>query len=173
RTWRPLQDTADSAPFLYNASGGWDGWRRGTDFYAEGSLLWLEADVTIRRLTNGQKTLDDFCTKFHGQQDNGRVYVKPYDVEEVYTTLNQVVAYDWKAFFEKRLKAKAAALPPGGVENGGFKLVYTDAPNMFTDPEVLDGGLNAFGSLGMHVGTYGDVDDAWPGLPAYAAGISN
>ena len=28
RTWRPLQDTADSAPFLYNAGGGWTGWRR-------------------------------------------------------------------------------------------------------------------------------------------------
>ena len=28
RTWRPLQDAADSAPFLYTAGGGWSGWRR-------------------------------------------------------------------------------------------------------------------------------------------------
>jgi predicted metalloprotease with PDZ domain len=44
RTWRPLQDTADAAPFLYTAGGGWTGWRRQTggglpDFYAEGTLI--------------------------------------------------------------------------------------------------------------------------------------
>jgi predicted metalloprotease with PDZ domain len=173
RTWRPLQDTSDSSPYLYNAGGGWAGWRRGVDFYNEGSLIWLEADVTIRKLTNGQKTLDNFCALFHGQNDNGKVWVKPYDADEVYRTLNSVAAYDWKAFFEKRLQSKSADLPLGGVQNGGFKLVYTDAPNLFTEPWALDGGLNAYGSLGAHVAADGTVDDAWPGFPAYAAGISN
>jgi predicted metalloprotease with PDZ domain len=178
RTWRTLQDTADSAPFLYTAAGGWAGWRRQTSgglpaFYAEGTLIWLEADVTIRKLTNGRKTLDDFCTLFHGQNDNGRVWMKPYDADEVYRTLNTVAAYDWKGFFEKRLESKSANLPLGGVENGGFTLVYTDATNIFTDPWALDGGLNAYASLGVHVTAEGAVDDAWPGLPAYAAGISN
>jgi predicted metalloprotease with PDZ domain len=173
RTWRPLQDTADSSPFLYNAGNVWAGWRRGTDFYAEGSLIWLEADVTIRRLTSGQKTLDDFCTLFHGQSDNGKVWMKPYDADEVYQTLNRVAPYDWKGFFEKRLQSKSADLPLGGVQRGGYTLVYTDTANIFTDPWALDGGLNAYGSLGMHVTAGGSVDDAWPGRPAYAAGISN
>ena len=173
RTWRPLQDTADSSPFLYTAGGGWAGWRRGTDFYAEGSLIWLEADVTIRRLTNGTKTLDDFCALFHGQNDNGKIWVKPYDADEVYRTLNAVAAYDWKGFFEKRLQSKSADIPLGGVENAGFRLVFNDAANMFTDPWTLDGGLNAYGSLGIHVTSDGTVDDAWQGRPAYAAGISN
>ncbi|HMC23744.1 MAG TPA: M61 family peptidase, partial [Thermoanaerobaculia bacterium] len=173
RTWRPLQDTADSSPFLYTAGGGWDGWRRGTDFYAEGSLIWLEADVTIRRLTNGKKTLDDFCVLFHGQNDNGKVWVKPYDADEVYRTLNAVAEYDWKGFFEKRLQSKSADIPLGGVENAGFKLVFNETANMFTDPEKLDGGLNAYGSLGIHVTSDGMVDDAWQGLPAYTADISN
>jgi predicted metalloprotease with PDZ domain len=173
RTWRPLQDTADSSPFLYNAGGGWTGWRRTTDFYDEGTLIWLDADVTIRKLTNGQKTLDDFCTLFHGQNDNGKIWVKPYDADEVYQTLNKVAAYDWKGFFEKRLRSKSADIPLGGVENGGFKLVYTDAANIFTDAWAADGALTAYGSLGIHVGADGTVDDAWPGLPAYAAGISN
>src|SRR5262249_5300783 len=39
RTWRPLRDTADAAPFLYGAGGGWTGWRRTTDFYREGQLI--------------------------------------------------------------------------------------------------------------------------------------
>jgi len=173
RTWRPLQDTADAGPFMYLAGGGWTGWRRSVDFYSEGTLIWLEADVTIRRLTSGRRTLDDFCALFHGQRDGGKIWVKPFAVEEVYQGLNEIAPYDWKAFFEQRLQAKSAALPLGGVEEGGFKLVYTEAPNMFTDPWALDGGLNAFASLGIHVTADGAVDDAWPGAPAYTAGVSS
>ena len=44
---------------------------------------------------------------------------------------------------------------------------------MFTDPWALDGSLNAYGSLGIHVTADGTVDDAWPGAPAFAAGVSN
>ena len=170
RSWRPLQDASDSAPFLYTAGGGWNGWRRQTpgglpSFYFEGTLIWLDADVTIRKLTNGRKTLDDFCAVFHGQNDNGTIWVKAYDADEVYRTLNTVAAYDWKAFFEKRLRSKTTDIPLGGVENGGFTLVYNEKPNIFTDPWALDGGLNAYGSLGMHVGADGTVDDAWPGRP--------
>jgi predicted metalloprotease with PDZ domain len=173
RTWRPLQDTADSSPFLYTAGGGWGGWRRSTDFYAEGTLIWLEADVTIRSLTGGKKTLDDFCALFHGQGDNGRVWVKPYDAAEVYDTLNRVAPYDWKKFFETRLRSKSADVPSGGIEGAGYRLVYTDAANMFTDPWSLDGGLNAYASLGVHVTADGTVDNAWPSRPAFAAGISS
>jgi predicted metalloprotease with PDZ domain len=178
RTWRPLQDAADSAPFLYTAGGGWSGWRRQTagglpSFYAEGTLLWLEADVTIRTLTRGRKTLDDFCAAFYGQNDNGTVWVKPFDADEVFRTLASVAPYDWKGFFEKRLQSKSAAVPLGGVEGGGYKLVYTEAPNMFTDPWTLDGSLNAYGSLGIPVAADGMVDDAWPEMPAFAAGLAN
>src|SRR5262249_3792290 len=178
RTWRPLQDASDSAPFLYTAGGGWSGWRRQVSgglpsFYAEGTLIWLEADVIIRTLTSGRKTLDDFCAAFHGQNDNGKVWVKAYEAEEVYRTLTAIAPYDWKGFFEKRLHETTAAIPLGGVEAGGYKLVYTDAPNIFTDPWTLDGGLNAYGSLGIHVAADGTVDDPWPGMPAFDAGISN
>ena len=34
-------DTADGAPFLYDAGLDWSNWRRGTDLYHEGELLWL------------------------------------------------------------------------------------------------------------------------------------
>jgi predicted metalloprotease with PDZ domain len=178
RTSHALQDAADAAPFLYTAGGGWYGMRRQVfgglpSFYNEGTLIWLEADVTIRSLTGGRKTLDDFCTLFHGQNDNGRVWVKPYIADDVYRALNSVAPYDWKAFFETRLQSRSANIPLGGVERGGYKLVYNDSPNIFTDPWALDGGLNAFGSLGMQVGADGTVGDAWPGWPAFAAGISN
>jgi predicted metalloprotease with PDZ domain len=178
RTWRPLQDASDSAPFLYTASGGWSGWRRQTagglpSCYAEGTLIWLEADVTIRKLTNGRKTLDDFCAAFYGQNDDGTVWVKPYDANEVFRTLGSIAPYDWKGFFEKRLQDKSAAVPLGGVDSGGYKLVYTEMPNMFTDPWTLDGSLNAYGSLGIHIAADGMVDDAWPGMPAFDGGVAN
>lgn len=62
RSSRTLQDAADAAPFLYTAGGGWYGMRRQVNgglpsFYNEGTLIWLEADVMIRTLTNGRKTL--------------------------------------------------------------------------------------------------------------------
>jgi len=178
RSWRPLQDTADAAPFLYVAGGGWTGWRRQTPdglpgFYDEGTLIWLEADVTIRKLTNGRKTLDDFCVLFHGQNDNGQVWVKPYDADEVYRTLNAVAAYDWKGFFEKRLRSKSMDLPLGGVEDGGYKLAFNDSPNIFAEGWARDGSLAAYGSLGIHVAADGTIVDAWQGRPAFVAGISN
>src|SRR5208282_6883306 len=38
RELRNLQDTADAAPQLYFAPRSWESWRRGTDFYDEGTL---------------------------------------------------------------------------------------------------------------------------------------
>ena len=55
RTWRDLQDTATDAPILYFVGGPYDNWRRNTDFYDEGELLWLEIDSTIRANDQRQK----------------------------------------------------------------------------------------------------------------------
>src|SRR5204863_159876 len=85
----------------------------------------------------------------------------------------KVAPYDWKTFFDTRPRSKCAEVPSGGIEGAGYRLVYTEASNMFTDPWALDGGLNAYGSLGIHVGSDGTIDNAWPSRPAYAAGISN
>ena len=60
RQWRDLQDTATFAQVLYGAGGGWDNWRRSADFYDEGELVWLEVDTTIRKMTGGKKSLNDF-----------------------------------------------------------------------------------------------------------------
>ena len=49
RTWRPLLDTAIGEPGLGYGRGGWLNWRRGTDYYDEGDLLWLEVATIIHR----------------------------------------------------------------------------------------------------------------------------
>ncbi|HQY88736.1 MAG TPA: hypothetical protein PK402_08755, partial [Tepidisphaeraceae bacterium] len=64
RTWRSLRDTSIDAPAMYQQPGGYGSLRRTTDFYTEGALLWLDVDVTIRNLTNGTKSLDDFARLF-------------------------------------------------------------------------------------------------------------
>ena len=66
RSWRPLKDTAISTPILFGGPSTWSSRRRGTDYYEEGTLIWLEADVLIRRQTGGKRSLDDFCRLFLG-----------------------------------------------------------------------------------------------------------
>ena len=66
RDWRPLADTAVAAHLLYYARPEGTAQRRSVDFYPEGELIWLEADVTIRERTQGQRSIDDFCQRFFG-----------------------------------------------------------------------------------------------------------
>jgi predicted metalloprotease with PDZ domain len=174
RTWRPLQDTADAAPFLYARTEGWQGWRRGTDFYPEGALIWLEADVMIRQLTAGKRSLDDFCALFFGERDNGRVYLKPYEAADVFAALSRVAPFDWKDFFAARLQAKTAGPPLAGVVDGGYTLAYDAQPNTFLIRDVarFRNDVAAQESLGVHVLEDGTVVDCWPGSKAWDAGIA-
>src|SRR5436305_10654652 len=70
RAWRDLQDTATAAQTLYDTSDQWDNLRRSVDYYPEGELIWLEVDTTIRKLSSGRKSLDDFCARFFGPAGN-------------------------------------------------------------------------------------------------------
>ncbi len=73
RTWRPLVDTTRAAQILYGGPSEGSSWRRGVDFYDEGVLIWLEVDTLIRQLSNGRKTLDDFCRTFFGGESGSPV----------------------------------------------------------------------------------------------------
>src|SRR5437879_6921008 len=42
RTWRSLENTSRAAQILYFAPSEWASYRRGTDFYPESVLIWLE-----------------------------------------------------------------------------------------------------------------------------------
>src|SRR5262249_4136831 len=94
RDWRSVADTAASAQVLLGAPSAWSGVRRPTDYYDEAALIWLEADVLIRRQSQGARSLDDFCRSFFGPP-NSLPQVKPYSFEDVLATLQQVMPYDW------------------------------------------------------------------------------
>jgi predicted metalloprotease with PDZ domain len=48
RDWRSLEDTAAAAQHLYGSRADGAARRRGTDFYDEGALIWLDADNVFR-----------------------------------------------------------------------------------------------------------------------------
>jgi predicted metalloprotease with PDZ domain len=171
RTWRPLQDTATSVQILFAAPQQWMNWRRSADYYPEGDLLWLEVDSTIRRQSHGQKSLNDFCRLFFGPP-SGPPTVVPYTFDDVVAALNQVWPYDWAHLLRERLDSKSPHAPLGGIENGGWKLVYNDQMNSTMDAaEKSSESIDLSFSLGMIVSKEGDVQDVIPGSPAYTAGI--
>jgi len=172
RTWRPLVDTAVEAQLLYNAANEYDSWRRGTDFYNEGLLIWLEADATIRKLTNNQSSMDDFCQRFHGKPSSGPKIV-PYTYEDVVKTMNEVAPHDWNAFFQERLRSLSPRAPMGGIVGSGWKLVYVDSIPPYQ--KSLAGAqkyVDLRFSLGMILKEKdGEIRDVMPGTPAAKAGV--
>lgn len=172
RTWRNIQDTATAAQILYDAGGGWDNWRLNVDYYDEGELIWLDVDTTIRKMTDGKKSLDDFVAKFHGLGGNTAPKVVPYTFEDVVAGLNSVVGNDWAAFLRSRLDSNAYQAPLGGLENGGYKLTYSDKPNAWSAmDDAQNETFNFWYSIGLHAGKSGTVSDVLKDGIADKAGL--
>jgi predicted metalloprotease with PDZ domain len=171
REWRPLQDTADAAPFLYDATNEWSNWRRGTDFYEEGELLWMDVDETLRAITKDKKSIDDFCRIFHGGA-GGQAELKTYTFEDVVATLNSVAPYDWAGFLRARLDGVATKTPNEAVEKSGWKLVYNEQPNTVMEiQEQLARHASFSLTAGFSASDEGTVADVIHGGPSYDAGI--
>jgi len=171
RTWRPLEDTARSVQILRLQGPDWQNWRRSLDYYPEGALIWLEVDTTIRQQSQGQKSLNDFCRLFHGGE-SGPPKVVPYTFEDVVQALNQVTPYDWATLLKTRVHSTDPHAPLGGIERGGWRLVYNDQPNLFIKTsDKLRKSADASYSLGFSVKEDGTLSDVIYGSPAYAAGI--
>ncbi len=171
RSWRSLADTTVAAQLLYLAPSTGTAWRRGTDFYPEGDLIWLEADTVIRQQTGGKRSLDDFCKKFYGGE-NGPPKVIPYSYDDVVKALNEIAPYDWRGFFQKRVYEINPQAPLGGIENGGWHLAYTNAlPTLLKTREGQRKYTDLSFSIGLNLGSDGNINDVLPGTPAAAAGI--
>lgn len=172
RTWRPLQDTADDAQILYFAPDEWVNWRRSTDYYEEGDLMWLDVNTKIRELTRGKKSLEDFCRSFYGGPNLGP-QLKTYNFDDVVSTLNQVAPYDWASFFRNWLDRTTPQAPVEGLEAAGWKLVFNSQESpMESAQEEYRHSINAAYSIGLVVGNDGVIDDSIVGKAAYNAGIA-
>jgi predicted metalloprotease with PDZ domain len=181
RDWRPLVDTTDHPILARSRPASWPSYQRDEDYYEEGMLIWLDADTKIRELTNGQKSLDDFCKKFFGVY-NGSFITYPYTLDDVIRDLNDVSPYDWKDFFEKRVYDLHPEVPMNGFTQGGYKLAYTDRQPEWRQKEFEKAGFADFStSLGFSLGSYyskaeGEnktITEVWWGSPAFKAGITS
>jgi predicted metalloprotease with PDZ domain len=183
RLWRSLEDTAVGAQLLTSAPTAWLTERRSTDFYAEGALIWMEADTTIRRLSGNKHSLDDFCKVFLAPAMQGTP--KTYNFDDVITLLNQVQPYDWRSFFTDRLTKTVAEPPLGGISGAGWKVMYVPAAGSIVrgleaahKTDLLwplwsgQATVDARFSIGLLLEADGTVLDVSRDMAAYQAGIS-
>jgi len=172
RAWRPVADTAIAAQLLYESRADRSNYRRGTDFYPEGALIWLEADTIIRRESRGQRSLDTFIQNFYGGP-GGKPELKPYTAADLYAALQAVQAYDWPGFFRQRVYEISERAPLGGIAGAGWRLVYRDAPTaMDKSSEAASKGVDVRYSLGLELSEEGGIGDVVARSPADRAGIT-
>jgi predicted metalloprotease with PDZ domain len=169
RDWRSTEDTAIAASILRGGNPAWANWKRGQDYYQEGELFWLDADTTIRKLTDNKKSLTDFLHIFLAKGGNTGPLIVPYHREELIADLNEVVKYDWAAFMHDRIDAINPHADLAGIEQGGYKLVYTDKPTkssrtMASAGGRRSGGIDVWYSIGLRVNGEGNIADVrWNG----------
>jgi predicted metalloprotease with PDZ domain len=172
RSWRSLENTSRAAQILYFAPSEWVSYRRGTDFYPESVLIWLEADVIIRKQTQGRRSMDDFCRAFLGGPEVMPV-IKTFSFDDLVVAMSGIAAYDWRTFFRERLQSTDDHAPFGGLSSGGWNLTYSDEPNqMFAASQSALGLADYTSSIGMLIKADGTVQDVLPGMPAFQNGVS-
>jgi predicted metalloprotease with PDZ domain len=179
REWRPLIDTTRAAQLVYGSPSAWANWRRQTDFYREGQLLWLAVDMKIRTLSHDQRSIDDFARQFFGV-DDGSFVTHSYAFNDVVRALNAVQPYDWASFLHNWLEGVGQQVPLlSGIDASGWRLVYSDRPSRYQlalenvgEGELSSKGVNAMFSVGMFFDAQGKVEDVlWNG-PAFKAGLA-
>ncbi|HEY8574493.1 PDZ domain-containing protein [Phenylobacterium sp.] len=172
RQWRSVEDTTNDPIIANRRPQPWTSWQRSEDYYSEGQLVWLDADTLIRERTGGRKSLDDFARAFFGIRDGSWTPVT-FTFEEVVAELNRVTPYDWAGFLTKRLRQVAPEYPLDGLERGGYRLVYTDAPtDYWKDNEATRRMVDLTYSIGATLDREATLTSVlWEG-PAFKAGLT-
>ncbi|SKB37980.1 M61 family metallopeptidase [Sphingopyxis flava] len=173
RSWRSVEDTTLDPVIAARKPKPFASWSRGEDYYNEGSLVWLDADMLIRTATNNKKSLDDFAKSFFGgrEGDWGEV---TYEFDDVVRALNAIHPHDWATFLRQRLQTPGQPAPAGGIERAGYKLVWRDTPNAYDKARMaMSKSYDLTHSLGLTI----DKDDIAGGIlwdgPAFRADIVN
>jgi predicted metalloprotease with PDZ domain len=170
RATTALVDTAIENWVLRSVEGGWSSLRRSQDYYNEGALMWLLADVRIREQSKGSLSLDDFLRSFFGQRDTGPIVV-PYTREQVEAALSAICALDWHSFVEAHVYQANSKPPTDGLEAAGWRLVYNAMPNPSAAAWLPQDNYDAEYSIGIAVRKDGTIDDVLPGTPAFDAAL--
>lgn len=180
RRWRPLGDTATAVQLGVAAPGPGTAMRRPLDYYEEAALIWLEADMKLRELSAGRRSLDDFCRRFFGESagaesagaPTGVPALRPYALDDALAALAAIAPYDWRGFFAERVERVQEHAPMGGLAAAGWKLTYGAAPNLFmAGREQTRQTIDWSYSLGIKTNADGELLEVVHDSPAFAAGL--
>jgi len=171
RRWRSVEDTTAQPAAAYRRPLQYSSWQRSTDYYDESALVWLEADMRIREMSKGARSLDDFARLFFAGRD-GDWGTSTYRFEDVVAALNAVQPWNWAGFLTSRIYEPNAPAPTEGITRGGYRLVWRDKPNAYDASRAAAGKqLDLTHSLGLSVAAGGRVGSVlWDG-PAFDAAI--
>ncbi len=174
RDTTPLIDLTTGAPYYYDqARGEYSSIRRTAgDFYTEGELLWLDVDTIIRAKTHGKKSLDTFLHLYSQPKFTGPI-TKTYTRADIEHLLNEVVPYNWHAFFQRHVYEVAKLPPTGELRRSGWRLVYTSKPNPFmAAAEAMYHFDSQWLTYGFTINKMGVLADVREGSPAWKAGMA-
>ncbi len=167
RAWRSIEDTARSSYLLRDWSRHYHELRRDQDYYIEGMLFWLEADLIIRSESHGLRSLDDFARAFLGAPVEPGA-LRRYALEDVVAALEAVQHHDWRALIDSRIREVHPELDLSFLAASGWRLDYQlGGPGKELDDDAM---LDARQSLGCQFHE-GRVSDVVPGSPAERAGL--
>ena len=178
RDWRNLQDTTNQAVMGDRREGrDWRDWQRGSDYYDEMALIWLEADILIRDGSGGQRSIDDFARAFFGpapSRPGADIRPLTYTFEAIVAALNAVQPYDWARFLRERLDTHQTGFQLKGLEPAGWRLGWSEEPNAAAKGFAARRKYDDFSySIGFDVGKKNDLTIVRWGSPAFEAGLSS
>lgn len=172
RQWRSVHDTEHSSSLLRGGSSNWPYLRRSQDYYREGAMLFMEFDARIRNLTEGEKSLDDFCATFFTQGDPAN-HAVPFTREEVVRTLSAQAKFNWDSVIQLRMYETQERFDPELAVQCGYRLEYSDKPSERTKRSERRWGNGSFyESLGFSCSSKGKVGTLIPDSPGDKAGIN-
>ena len=172
RTWRPLIDTTNDPIIARRAPAPWRSWQRSEDYYSEGELIWIDVDRIIRQQSGGKRSINDFAKAFFGVRDRDWGELT-YTLDDVVNTLNRVQPYDWRGYLQRKVYDIAPEAPLDGINQGGYKLIYTSEPTMWIKSGEKNGKNNELTySGGFVVGNDGKVTSVLWDSAAFNAGIT-
>lgn len=173
REWRSVEDTALDPVIAARKPRSFPSMTRAEDYYNEGSLMWLSADMLIRTQSKNKKSLDDFAKIFFAARE-GDYGQSTYDIADVVAALQAVHPYDWDGFLRDQMQKAGLPPPYSAFALAGYQLVWRDTPNSFDHARMaLSRGTDLTHSLGLTVDRAGKIASVlWDG-PAFRADLVN